>query len=91
MIAKLKMTDEDVVRSFHNIVKVGNVTGPYLKTDRKPVWIWQVGSFEGVQAVMALLWNGLHSRRKQTIKNLLWLFHKQIRETKHDRYKRPIR
>lgn len=75
LVARLKMTDEDVVRRFFEIVQVGNVTGPYTKVGRKPVWIWQTGSFEGVQFTVAIFWKWLHARRRHRAKELLEFFH----------------
>lgn len=77
LVAKIKMADEDVLRRFYLIVKVGNVTGPY-KCDgagKKPLWVWQTGSFEGAQAVMAFLWPWLNTRRQARIKELLNIYH----------------
>lgn len=73
LTAKIKMADEDVVRKFYSIVTVGNLTGPYPSDGigTKSLWVWQTGSFEGVQAVIAMLWPWLHSRRKARAKELL--------------------
>lgn len=73
--ARLKMSDEDVVRRFYTVVGLGNMNGPYFAPKKKPVWIWQTGSFEVVQAIMAMLWPWLHSRRRARIKELLFIFH----------------
>jgi hypothetical protein len=75
IIAKLKMTDEDIVRRFFKVIKVGNMTGPYFAPNKKPVWIWQTGSFEGVQHTMASLWEWLGIRRRARIKSLLNGYH----------------
>lgn len=50
LTTKIKMADEDVVRKFHTIVGIGNVTDPYTcdGAGHKNLWVWQVGSFEGV-------------------------------------------
>lgn len=75
LVAKLKMADEDVIRRFHAILGVGNVTGPY-KCDgagTKPLWVWQCGSFQAVQHTMAVLWPWLCSRRRAKIQTLLLL------------------
>jgi len=80
LCARLKMSDEDVVWRFFYVVGVGNVTGPYIKPNRKPIWIWQSGSFEHVQAVMAMLWPWLQQRRRLRIKELLTLYHQRKAE-----------
>ena len=80
--AKIKMSDEDVVRRFHAVIGVGNVTGPYESdgAGTKLLWVWQTGSFEGVQHTMTVLWPWLHSRRKEKIKELIALYHKRGNE-----------
>jgi len=75
LLAKIKMSDEAVVSKFHKVIKVGNVTGPYLALKKKPVWIWQVGSFEGVQHTISSLWNWLGTRRRTRAKELINLYH----------------
>lgn len=76
IVARLRMSDEDVVRRFHSVVGVGHVNGPYLDSDRKkPTWVWQTGSFEAVQAVIAFMWPWLHSRRRARMRELLTWHH----------------
>ena len=63
----LKMTDEDSVRRFHKAVGgVGYMTGPHRlgKDHYKPQWILRCEHFEGVQAVIVMLWYGLGERRR---------------------------
>ena len=68
--AAVRMTDEDSVRRFQTAVSTGKVYGPYPNGLRrnglptKPVWVWQVNSFEKVQAIIAMLWPGLGERRR---------------------------
>jgi hypothetical protein len=68
IVAELGMTDEDRVREFHRIVGVGNVTThisrDITRSHYKPIHVWKVGSFEGVQAVIGLLWFRLGTRRR---------------------------
>lgn len=79
--ALIKMTDKDVLDKFCSVVGVGNVSGPlkrsesYDKASYKPIYLWQVGSFETVQHVIACLWPWLHSRRKIRIKEVLSVYH----------------
>lgn len=80
LLARMQMTDEDVVRRFHSIIRVGNVTGPYFAKGKKPIWIWQVGSFEGVQHVVASLWEWLQSRRRWRSAYLLQLYHLRFKQ-----------
>ena len=70
----VNMTDEDSVRRFAAAVGVGNVRGPILKTSafvNKPVWEWRIANFEQVQAVIAMLWFGLGTRRRARATELL--------------------
>lgn len=77
LVAKLKMADEDVVRKFYNTIGTGHMTGPYPcdGAGRKPLWIWQTGSFEGVQHTMISLYEWLQSRRRLKILELLTSYH----------------
>jgi hypothetical protein len=72
---RLDMTDEDTVRRFHAAVGIGRVYGPYSPPsagpNRKPVWCWGVDGFEKAQAIAALLWFGLGSRRKSQFRAAL--------------------
>lgn len=94
IVASIRMTDEDVIKRFHSIVKVGNVQGPSKPKNPKwkPLWTWQTGSFEGSQAVTALLWAWLCSRRRAKIVKLLTEYHQiksrgiNIRDPKTGRY-----
>ncbi len=63
LVARLKMTDEDVVMHFFDVVRIGNVTGPYRKKGRKPVWIWQAGSYGAVRDLIHKFGPWLHQRR----------------------------
>lgn len=64
------MTDLDVLQSFHRIVGVGTLNGPYRKNggpnkNYKPQWVWTARNFENVQALIAAFWPWLQSRRRQ--------------------------
>jgi len=60
----LKMTDEDVVRSFAGVLGVGRVYGPYqYKGNRKLVWEWTAVTAQA-QAALERLLPYLHSRRR---------------------------
>jgi hypothetical protein len=73
----LSSTDEDVVRKFHSVVGLGNVSGPYRKPvnslGNKPFWQWKASKFEHVQALVAALWPFLCSRRKDRAAEVLRL------------------
>lgn len=69
----LAMTDEDVVRKFHEVIfKIGSVTGPYTSKQktvgscgRKAVWRWSVTNTQNCVTVYELLRPWLGSRRRQ--------------------------
>lgn len=62
-------TDYDVIERFHQIVGCGKIYGPYKSAsmEGKPKWGWQSTQFETAQAVAAMLWPWLCSRRQQRI------------------------
>lgn len=72
-VLQITMTDEDVIRKAHNIIGVGNVTGPHgpYRPNEKPTWSWRVSRFEESQAVMAAIYQFLGARRKARIKEVL--------------------
>lgn len=61
----MTMTDEDVVRRFHEVIGHGRVYGPYkTKTGVKLQWRWACTGSKHCIAVLAALWCFLGSRRK---------------------------
>lgn len=69
LVLKLKMTDADVVRHFVRIVQPdGRVLGPYIKPNRKPVWIWQTGKYREVRRITNELRPWLFARRRKQIR-----------------------
>jgi len=69
--ASMCSTDEDVLHRFCRIVNVGRVGGPYKNSTHKPYWRWQIGSFEGTQAVIAYFWNWFGLRRRARATDVL--------------------
>lgn len=67
---KLAMTDKDVLDTFVEIVKEGNVKGPYKHPNpkAKPLYEWSL-SGKVAQKVIDLLSPYMHSRRKNQIKS----------------------
>lgn len=60
---QLAMTDEDVVRRFHEVVGEGRVNGPYRnQADFKPYWAWAAQN-SAAERVMARLLPHLGARR----------------------------
>ncbi len=61
-MAALKMTDEDVVLRFSNIIKIGHLYGPYTPKDkklngenRKDCWVWRCWRVNEVNSVLKML------------------------------------
>lgn len=69
----IHMTDEDVLRKFHSIVKVGNFYGPYAsrKPHHKIRWMWAVQNFKDCEYVMHLMLPWLCTRRKARWQQLI--------------------
>lgn len=70
----LKMTDEDAVRRFADIIGLGRVRGPLTETSalsKKPFWEWNVSRGSECQAVLAALWAFLCSRRRARAEEML--------------------
>jgi hypothetical protein len=65
MFLQVVSTDEDVVRHFHNVVRLGSVRGPIIKkVGYKPCWEWRARGFQPSQAILAWFWPFLHARRR---------------------------
>ena len=67
--ARLKMTDEAVVKRFDDVVRYGNVFGPYNYDysdgiKRKPFWVWVAIEYDALD-VLELLWPWLSERRRE--------------------------
>jgi len=60
----IDMTDEDVVRAFHQRIGLGHVARSSKLPSGKICWRWSAASFEQGQAVLAYLWPWLGERRK---------------------------
>ncbi len=74
--AAINMTDRDVVQRFQAVVGIGAIyPRPPMKENWKPQWTWSVGSFEHVQAIIAMLWPWLCSRRRAKARLVLKRYH----------------
>lgn len=70
--ACISMTDLDVIETVKSIIGLGTIVSVKPgKVGWKPQWKWAVNSFEDVQAVAAMLWPWLKSRRRVKIKSVL--------------------
>lgn len=74
----IQSTDKDVLERFQAAIGLGNIY--HRKTriydyekihTRKEQWAWRVSGFEKSQAVIAMLWFGLGSRRRARAKEVL--------------------
>ena len=67
---RINMTDEDVVRRFHEVVGCGSVTGPKPNgkrldgEDKKLVWTWGAGAQGDVTHILSLFLPYMGKRRK---------------------------
>lgn len=70
--ARITMTDEDVVRKFAKIMN-WRVYGPYNhgKAHHKSQWATMASNFEQVQAMVAMFWPWLGSRRREQARGAL--------------------
>lgn len=71
--ATVTSTDKDVVEAFHLAVGgIGRVNPRKPgKVGEKPQWAWSVSGFEAVQAVTAMLYPWLKSRRRSRAEEVL--------------------
>lgn len=70
--AALHMTDEDVVRSFHEVVGMGRVNGPFQgKGGRKPSWRWNADSYTKVARLFEMFRPYLGERRTLKFEEVL--------------------
>lgn len=65
---RVKMTDEEIVRRFEEVIGYGTVYGPYNYDyrdgiKRKPHWIWVALRYDALE-VLELLWPWLGERRR---------------------------
>jgi len=68
--AGLNMTDEDVVRRFHEVIGVGSVTGPHHGA-KKPRWTWRTTSYATFIVFADLVSGHLGIRRSARLAELL--------------------
>lgn len=70
----LSSTDEDVIRTFHKILNIGNCGGPYYKISKyskKPRWTWYVCNYQDCKEVCEKLLPYLHFRRIEKAKEMI--------------------
>jgi hypothetical protein len=71
--ARVTNTDLEVLQKFQLAIGFGQIYGPRKQTatERKPIWSWEVGRQEHIQALVAMLWFWLGSRRREQAKVVL--------------------
>jgi hypothetical protein len=73
--AKLRNCDREMLSRFASILRCGNIGGPFQrKPTNKPQYEWRVENFEHVQAVIALMWKWLGSRRRARAREMLRIY-----------------
>lgn len=67
----LASTDKDVIEKFCEIVNTGNVKGPRLIKNRKPIWYWEVQNFRDCMYVLGQIYPYLGERRRKKANEML--------------------
>lgn len=66
------LTDEDVLRRFHEVVGVGKVHGPFHRNPKhKPHWRWHATNWRDTKHVLDLILPYLGERRGAKARELL--------------------
>ena len=90
--AVVTSTDKDVLEAFHGIVGFGCLQAPVQPPKENPHWKikyrWACTSFEETQALVALLWPWLKSRRRSKAKLSLQKYIVDIPDSFHKRVER---
>jgi len=67
----LASTDKDVIDKFCSIIGVGDVKGPRLIENRKPIYYWEVQNFRDCMYVLGQIYDLLGERRKAKADEML--------------------
>lgn len=73
-VAKLAMTDEDVVRKFARAVGTGSIGGPYRNKkypDNKPYWHWRIAGYVQVTRLSSAIGAWLGARLTDRFQSVL--------------------
>lgn len=78
--ASINQVHPEVLERFKNaVLDIGNVTGPHAKGNkRQPIYTYAIQSFEGVQAVYALLYPFLSSVKREQGRKILEVCHRPM-------------
>jgi hypothetical protein len=69
---RVVMSDEDVVRRFHRLIGVGNVTGPYVYNGGKPLWAWRAAAVADVLNAVRMLEPLMGDRRAARMRDCVY-------------------
>ena len=68
---KIQLTDEDVLRRFHEIVGRGKICGPYSRPGgTKPFWAWECSNMAAATFVLRQFWPWLGQRRRAKVESI---------------------
>ena len=70
--------DPEVLEKCRRVTGLGKVYGPYQFKSRagskcQPIYIWQATAFESVQALLAMLWAWLGTKKREQARRVLQL------------------
>jgi hypothetical protein len=57
--------DRDVLERFREVVSVGRIRGPVLRSQCQPHYVWRAGARDDVLHVVGMLWAFLSPRRQE--------------------------
>lgn len=72
---RITHTDLELLERFATTIGIGHVYGPYAphgtSGGKRPHYVFSISGFEGMQAILAMLWPWLSSRRRLTAISIL--------------------
>lgn len=70
-MARITQAEPSVLRRFQAAVGLGKVYGPYSGPGGREYYAWQLQPFEGVQAVIGMLWNWVSEPKRRQMEEAL--------------------
>jgi hypothetical protein len=64
-------TDLEMLKRFHEVVRVGHVSGPQIRPNRKPMWQWQATGSIDVRFIAELFGPWLSERRSARAREVI--------------------
>ncbi len=71
IVVQVNMKDEDVVRRFHSILKIGSVISYPEQTKKYLMWRWRAGEKNDVDAFFQILGPWFCERRSEKMHELI--------------------